>query len=560
MNILVVDDDMYSRQLMGFVLEEGGHKCEFAESGEQALEIWRKQGADVVLMDVLMPGMNGYEAARIIKEEAGQDHIPIVFLTALDDDRALVECLSIGDDFLGKPVNFVTLQAKIRAHSRTLALNRQVVEQNRELAYFHTKVQAEHEMTQHIMTAALKLSAKDVYGVRYHCTARSTFNGDLVLLKEKRDGGAYVLVGDFTGHGLAASVGSIPVAQAFSTMCERNLSVSEISLELNKILKRFLPPTMFFAACLLEINPNRSKIEVWAGGLPDAFIVGGDNKIRRVIHSAHMPLGIMDMEEFESWTEVISVTPQDRLYLYTDGITECPNIANEMFGEERLRQVLESGEDHLFDALIAAVHEFNDDPDLQDDLSLVELKCAPPPETVSDMAPDQDAKGEETSPTSNLPAFHLELRWGPEQLRDSDPLMILRQWLGSHAVVRNNKEVVFMVLAELFNNALEHGVLGLSSSLKDGDEGFDRYYQERVARLEKLEDGYVSLQVQLSNTHPARMRVMVSDSGPGFSITVEELDCNDESFGRGLPLIKALCTDFELDGENATVKALIELD
>ncbi len=556
MKILVVDDDLHNRQLVGFVLEEAEHTCHFAEDGEMAVALWREVKPDLILMDVMMPVLDGYEAAKRIKQETGQDHVPIVFLTALSEDKALARCLDVGDDFLGKPINFVMLQAKIRAHSRTLALNRQVVEQNQELNYFHAKVQAEHEMTQHIMKAALKSGESDIPGFRAICTAASAFNGDLVLMHQKKDGGAFFLIGDFTGHGLAASVGSMPVSQAFRTMSGRNLAVSEISRELNRVLNHFLPPTMFFACVIGEINMARNRMDIWYGGLPDAFVIDPQGKIRRSIGSAHMPLGILDDDEFEANVEVISLDCRDRIFLYTDGITECPNQAGDMFGEDRLKQVLAHGGADILDAVIDAIHQFNDDPELQDDISLIEIDCQ-----VPGVATMEESTTEETSiiGASMLPKFQIDFEWGPRQLRESDPLMLLRQWFGTHASLRANKEIVFMVLAELFNNALEHGVLELSSDLKQGDDGFDAYYQERSKRLAQLQEGFVKLQVGLVYEHQTRLTLRVSDSGKGFTPGRQQLDDSDDCFGRGLPLLQALCKELLFSSDDSSVVAVMEL-
>ena len=555
MDILVVDDDLYNRQMVGYVLEEAGHTCHYAENGEEAISAWREVQPDLILMDVMMPVLNGYEAASVIKAETGTKHVAIVFLTALTEDKALVQCLDVGDDFLSKPINFVMLQAKIRAHARTISLNRQVVEQNKELAYFRSKTEAEFEMTSHIMAITSQLIDKNIPGIRSLCTAASAFNGDLVLTHVKKDGGVFFAIGDFTGHGLAASVGSIPVSQAFRTMTKRNLSVSEITREVNSILEQFLPCSMFFAATFGEVNAARTRMELWCGGLPDSYIVDETNQIRRTIDSTHMPMGILTDAEFESDTEIIELEPSDRVFFHTDGITECVNTEGEMFGESGLIKVLCSQQDDLFEAVVNALHEYHDQPEQQDDISIFEIDCRIKPDLKKESS-EQSVNQEMVE--GELPLFQMQFEWGPEHLKQEDPLLIPKQWLAHHAETRDYKEIIFLVLSELFNNSLEHGLLDLNSTLKAGQGGFDQYYQEREKRLKNLKEGFIKAFI-FQDANRRGITIKIKDSGPGFEYNQQSLEETEDSFGRGLPLVNALCRELFFSENGAAVRVFLEL-
>ncbi|WP_020407303.1 ATP-binding SpoIIE family protein phosphatase [Hahella ganghwensis] len=555
MEILVAEDEAYCRKRLVMELEDVGHVCHVAENGAVALELWRENKPDMILMDLLMPVMDGLAASKAIKKEQAGVHVPLIFLTALSDEEELAQSLEVGDDFLVKPINFNILRAKIKAHERILILNRQVLLQNKELEYFRSRVHQEYDMTRHLMEASQKSSDRNVPGIDTRCTAVSFFNGDLVLLYEKWDGGAYFLIGDFTGHGLAASVGSIPVTQAFRTMSKRNLSVGEIVRELNLILKRLLPDTMFFCATAGEINQARSRIELWCGGLPDAYLLGERNQIHRVIKSTHMPLGVMEDKEFEADTEIVPLTEADRLIFTTDGVTECANAEGDMFGEESLVKALRHSKGSLISTVLQAIYEFNSA--LQDDLSLIEITCS-----EKGIAPD-DAEEEishEDDGVIGIPAISMQFEWQPPQLKSGDPLMIVRQWLNRHMAIRENKEVVFMVISELFNNALEHGVLGLSSERKNEDNGFENYYQLRQESLQSLKDGWVRLGLRISSRLPINLTIEVTDSGQGISPGNLDLEDNDDTFGRGLPMVNAVCQQLEFNIDNWQVRAVIDLN
>jgi DNA-binding response OmpR family regulator len=130
--ILVADDSAANRQILAAVLKKLGHSVELAEDGAQAVAMFSANDYDMVIMDVMMPVMDGYEATRRIKEMSADRWVPVIFLSALNSDDNLVTGLeSGGDDYLTKPVNFAVLEARLRALSRTIALHRELEEVHR---------------------------------------------------------------------------------------------------------------------------------------------------------------------------------------------------------------------------------------------------------------------------------------------------------------------------------------------------------------------------------------------------------------------------------------------
>lgn len=130
--VLVADDTVTNRQILAIFLKKLGHRVDLADDGAQAVEMFSAKPYDLVIMDVMMPVMDGYEATRRIKAMGGDRWVPIVFLSALDKDENLVAGLEAGgDDYLAKPVNFVVLEAKLRSLSRTITLRRALEDSRR---------------------------------------------------------------------------------------------------------------------------------------------------------------------------------------------------------------------------------------------------------------------------------------------------------------------------------------------------------------------------------------------------------------------------------------------
>ncbi len=132
LKVLVVDDTATNRQILQVFLKKLGYRVDTAVDGAKAVERFVEGAPDLVLMDVMMPVMDGYEATRRIKKICGDRWVPVVFLSALDKEENLVMGLDAGgDDYLHKPVNFVVLDAKLRSLTRSIRLQRALDENRR---------------------------------------------------------------------------------------------------------------------------------------------------------------------------------------------------------------------------------------------------------------------------------------------------------------------------------------------------------------------------------------------------------------------------------------------
>jgi len=113
--ILIIDDNLGSRRLLEGLLAKEDYQLTLAESGFEALEILKSMQPDLILLDVMMPGMNGFEVCATIRAEPRLSEIPIIMITALDDDESMLKGIDLGaDDFLSKPINRLELRSRVR--------------------------------------------------------------------------------------------------------------------------------------------------------------------------------------------------------------------------------------------------------------------------------------------------------------------------------------------------------------------------------------------------------------------------------------------------------------
>ncbi|WP_281914406.1 fused response regulator/phosphatase [Pseudomonas lactis] len=539
LTILIAEDSAADRLLLASIIRRQGHQVLTVSNGAEAIEVFARERPQLVLMDALMPVMDGFEAARQIKQLAGEALVPIIFLTSLRESEALAQCLDAGgDDFLPKPYNPLILAAKINAMDRLRRLQATVLQQ-RDLIAKH------HEHLMHEQRAAKAVFDKVAHSgcinaapnIRYLQSPYALFNGDLLLAAYTPSGDMHVLLGDFTGHGLPAAIGAMPLAEVFYGMTAKGYGLTQTLREMNAKLKRILPVDMFCCATLLCLSAQRRAVEVWNGGMPEGYVHEVATGRRTPLMSRHLPLGVLSAEAFDDSTEVWPMALGDRVFLLSDGVLDTADANDQLFGAERLQQVFAANRepDRLFEDIEQALAAFRGQA--RDDVSMVEitLQAGQPLRAAEPMYADSG----QSCPLD----WSVSFEFRAQTLRTYNPLPYLLQLLLEVHGLREQSGALYSVMAELYSNALEHGVLGLDSRLKRDAQGFAQYYRQRQERLAQLDSGYVRVHVQVVPTDKGgKLALRIEDSGQGFDVEQElarPVDI-DRLSGRGLSLVRQL--------------------
>jgi signal transduction histidine kinase len=191
--ILVVDDNLQNRLVAEGYLEQAGYRTLLAASGAEALELFR-EGVDLVLLDILMPGLDGYETCRRLRALEGGDHVPIVFLTALADLHAHEQALTAGaDDFLSKPIHRTELLLRVRSLLRLRSLHAELVETAR-------TVREQHDALLRAEAQRKSLIGMIVHDLKGPLTA-ITGNAQYLLMLDSVRGEAREVAGDIEAAG-----------------------------------------------------------------------------------------------------------------------------------------------------------------------------------------------------------------------------------------------------------------------------------------------------------------------------------------------------------------------
>ena len=201
------------------------------------------------------------------------------------------------------------------------------------------------------------------------------FSGDLVMSAESKTGFTYVMMCDFTGHGLPAALGAIPVSLVFYPMAKNDIGIPEIISEVNDKLLTLLPTAYFCCAAIMVLDRSRKSCIFWNGGLPPLLHYDVQGKLKASISGGHLPLGIAPYAMKDTIPQEILLDPGDSIYAYTDGLTEADNPRGEMFNETRLLSALSipSSDGTRIPSVRSEVENFIEDAPASDDISIIEL-------------------------------------------------------------------------------------------------------------------------------------------------------------------------------------------
>ncbi|MCG2635359.1 MAG: SpoIIE family protein phosphatase [Gammaproteobacteria bacterium] len=384
MRVLLVDDTRTNVLVVRRYLEQMGHEVEVAENGAIAVAAVRANTPDLVLMDVMMPVMDGHEATRQIRNVLGEEWVPIIFLSARVQDSDLAEGIhSGGDDYLIKPVSKIVLQAKIAAMERIARMRELLKRQAREIAEQSSREAEEFQIAQSVFRQLNRLEEINEPRLSILSAPSSSFNGDIVAVARTPGGRLHVLLGDAMGHGLAAGLTTLPVTDTFYSMTARDCSIRDLVIALNSKLNRVLLKGRFVAAIVVGIDTENGEIEAWNGGCPPALCIDADGSTLQDFPSASLALGIVGPAQFNP--EITTFDSREavdpRLYLYSDGVSEARGGEFEAteFGVERLRNCLShiktrDSRSNRAKQVFAQV-QAHAGAELIDDMTLVEVCC-----------------------------------------------------------------------------------------------------------------------------------------------------------------------------------------
>ncbi|MCB1322217.1 MAG: SpoIIE family protein phosphatase, partial [Leptospiraceae bacterium] len=366
---LIVDDDPVNLQVLKNLLSLRNHEVVEAASGRDALQlIEERPGFDLILLDIMMPGLTGYEVCRILRETHSPSELPVVILTAKNRTEDVVQGLASGaNDYLAKPFEPAELQARV---DNMLAL-REAARSQASLAVLNHELQTAYLIQQSMLPAA----SPRIPGFRIATRYRAMINvgGDYYDFLPD-ESGLGIIMADVSGHGVPAALIVSLLKMAFLYQSELIEFPARVLVGMNRILYQNTG-NEFITACGLFINTRNRTLRVANAGHPPLLLWRKSTNTIEELRPAGRILGIWPEIEIDS-PEPVQLESGDRILLYTDGAFEITNDQGQQFGMTRLESFLRAGQnlnvDDFSDRLLADLLEWVGDPKMiQDDIAMV---------------------------------------------------------------------------------------------------------------------------------------------------------------------------------------------
>lgn len=364
--IVVIDDNANDLQVTRRLLERRGYDAMPALSGEEGIALARQVLPDAIIVDFRMPGMDGFQVARMLKSDPGLMTIPVLMLTGSDSSEHVVQGLGAGaDDFVTKGADIEIVVARLRALLRMKAYQDQLRRMNQQMTRdLQIARRVQEALVPQGVYATPRLEIRSAY------IPSEVLSGDFYDYF-MQDDSMYLFVADVSGHGLPAAILVSLLKSYIHSEAATDRSLAEFMTRLSDFLFSVSLPTQFATAAMFRMENERL---VYANAAHPPFLLYRRAEGRTsVLEQPSNLLGAMPNMPFEEAS--LSVAPGDTLFVYTDGLTDRVNASGDFYSIDRVAAVLEQSRDAdlstVYDSIYSDVSAFSATEEFKDDIAFV---------------------------------------------------------------------------------------------------------------------------------------------------------------------------------------------
>jgi sigma-B regulation protein RsbU (phosphoserine phosphatase) len=366
--ILIVDDNPANVEILKMRLAANNYDIITAIDGESGLAEAIDKTPDLILLDIMMPKMDGLEVCRRLKGDSSLPFMPIIMVTAKADSKDIVAGLEAGgDEYLTKPVDHAALVARVKSMLRIKSLHDRVLEQSAQLKHqlkTATKIQSlfwpdipELEVGSHIWALS---------------TPAAYIGGDLYDIISMPDKSLLVYVADVSDKGVPAALIMAALSTKIKNESRIHKDVDKLLETINNSLHKLISKEGYFATIvLIRYWPNSGIMQFSVGGHLQPLWIAG-KEIRYFPQVSGISLGIMPDVPYE--VKEIILSPGESVLLYTDGVIEAENVNKEMYGHDRMSDYIKNSKGPPWgEGLNNEIRKWRGNAKINDDLTLLEI-------------------------------------------------------------------------------------------------------------------------------------------------------------------------------------------
>src|ERR1700682_3253632 len=377
-SILVVDDTPANLQVLAGMLKDRGYKVRPVPSGKLALLAARRDPPDLILLDINMPEMNGYEVCEHLKADDTLKGIPVIFISALTEQMDKVKAFAIGGvDYITKPFQMEELHARVETHLKLRRLQIELEEYSRHLELARERLMLDLELARGVQRGCLPQRMPNVPGYEFfaHYESAHEVGGDyydFIPLPRQR---VAVLLGDVAGKGVVAAL-LMAKLSAYARFCMLTEPDPAVAItKLNSLMNESGIADRFVTLVAAILDPESHTVTLVNAGHPSPLIY---HRVARTLEEAisnertGFPIGVLN--DFEYAPCQISLGLGDCFLAFTDGVTEAMDVNNAQLQTKGLYAAVQ-GEAYspraLGERVVQAVKQFSAGCSQHDDIALV---------------------------------------------------------------------------------------------------------------------------------------------------------------------------------------------
>jgi len=373
-DILIIDDTPENLRLLSQMLTEQGYSVRAVPSGERALESVRALPPDLILLDIRMPKMSGYEVCERLKADPGTSEIPVIFISALSEIQDKVQAFKVGGvDYITKPFQLEEVLVRTQTHLALRTLQKRLQETNQK---FEREFLLAGELQANFMPS--KLPVIDGWQLAAEIIPARETSGDFFDVFQLPDGLLGFLVADVVDKGVSAALFMVLSWSLIRTYATEYPTQPELVFaEVNRRILADIGAQQYVTIFYGVLNPANGQLIYSNAGHPPPLLFNPDlpNEQRKLVRTG-IPLGIFEDAAWKN--QIIPMAPDDSLVVCTDGITEAQNPGGDFFGEERLFHALQASggaaAEKTLKNILTSVENFTQLAHQYDDIAVVVLQ------------------------------------------------------------------------------------------------------------------------------------------------------------------------------------------
>jgi len=382
-HILIVDDNYLNRDILARRLTREGFEIDMAIHGAEALKKIKKVNYNIVLLDLIMPVMDGYQVLEQLQREGMLQNLSVIIISAVDEIKSVVRCIEMGaEDYLSKPFNPTVLKARIGAILEKQRLQNQQRAYVSRLNLENERKSLELEQARLIQQAMLPPQAPQHHYLDISANQQTAteVGGDYYDFLLAPNGNLRIVIGDATGHGAAS--GLMVAATKASLLATDEPDLKHLINKINQILAEVkLANTINMALTVIQFEQlSNEQVQVTAigGGMPPLFVKRNPTNQFAEYLIAGLPLGVWETALYSPMT--FTLNRGDFLILMSDGLPEMFNSHHKILEFDRLISTLVQLDVNLPNSktmlhqVEAIGHDWANSEPLHDDVTVIVVK------------------------------------------------------------------------------------------------------------------------------------------------------------------------------------------